>query len=109
MNAPVWLAAILTTIGAMSAHALEIDLPGEEQRIEAAYTCENGTKLDVEFINVGENSLAVVRIDGADPLVFANVIAASGARYTGGVYELWEARGEVTFTKAGEDPTTCKP
>ena len=101
--------ALLATIAVVPAHALTLDLPGEEQRSEANYVCENGTHLAVEFINIGDNSLALAAIDGAGPLVLVNVVAASGARYVGGLYELWEAKGEVSFTRAGDPSMTCRP
>lgn len=100
----------LVAVGAaiVPAAAIEIDLPGEENRIEAQFTCESGTRLDVEFINVGENSLAVIRIDGGSPLVFANVVSANGARYVHGIYEFWDVGREATFTEAGSDAVNCK-
>lgn len=80
-----------------SAAALELDLPGEAQRIRASYACEGGKELDVEFINVGENSLAVMNWEGR-MVVLANVLSGSGARYAGGQYELWDKGGNATLT-----------
>lgn len=100
-------ALAVLALAAGSVHAVELDLPGEEQRIEASYSCGD-TLLDVEFINVGDNSLALIAIDGAAPLVFASVVAASGARYIGGVYEFWDHGGEASFAASGSDPVQCR-
>jgi membrane-bound inhibitor of C-type lysozyme len=94
---------------ALAAQAVTIDLPGEEQRFTEAYACERGTRLDVEFVNVGDNSLAVVKINGGPPLVFTHVVAASGVRYTQGFFEFWTAKGAALFTKVGEETEHCQP
>jgi len=103
------LPAVALALAAAPVLAVEIDLPGEEQRIEASYSCEGGRSLDVEFINIGDNHLAVIRIDGGDPLVFANVVAASGARYTARTYEFWDSGDEAMFTEVGSSSENCQP
>ena len=53
-------------------------------------------KFDVEYIEGGGNSLAIVPIAG-NALVFANVSSGSGARYTAQQYTWWDAKGAVTL------------
>jgi membrane-bound inhibitor of C-type lysozyme len=86
-------AAILAATPAVS---LQLDLPGEEQRFPVHYVCDGGVEFDVEFINVGDTSLALLMIDGTTTLL-ANVISGSGARYAGGAYELWSKGDDATF------------
>jgi len=66
------------------------------------FQCDaEGTKIglpsgpfSVHYFNGAGNSLAVVPIGGKS-LIFANVMAASGARYASGTYIWWEAGGDV--------------
>ena len=82
------------------------------------YQCDpNGAKIGVpagsfavEYINGGGNSLVVVPVSG-NALIFSNVMAGSGARYTAQQYKWWEAGGAVTLTSdalAGKIETSCK-
>lgn len=90
--------------------ALELDLPGEAQRINASYLCDGARELDIEFINVGTNSLAIMDWDG-QKVVMANVLSGSGARYAGGQYEFWDKGGNATLTDLRSDDTNgmaCK-
>lgn len=95
----------LTSVG--FATDLTIRLPDSpaitRQSIE--YQCDaNGPKIgvpsgrfSVEYIDGGGNSLVVVPMSG-NALIFANVIAGSGARYTTQQYTWWEAKGAVTLS-----------
>ena len=76
----LFAAAILFAPVAASAAPVELVLPGQVQRTSVAYSCSDGVDRTADYINVGENSLAVVDIDGA-PIVFVNVMSGSGARY----------------------------
>ena len=66
----------------------------------------------VEYINAGQIALAVLPIQGK-PLVFANVISGSGARYAANRFIWWDAgaRGITlsapSLTGTGEDRGTC--
>lgn len=95
-----------------SAEDLTLRMPGVEvTRIHATFECgAEGIALGlpsgpftVEYLNAGENHLAVLPIHG-QALVFANVISASGARYAAGRYIWWDAgaRG-VTLYAEGVD------
>ncbi len=89
--------------GSSAAAAADLTVPlakGESvERTTTAFRCDaDGVKLGlpagsflVEYINGGGNSLAVLPIH-EKPLVFANVVAADGARYAAGAYVWWDAR-----------------
>ena len=94
------------------AEDLSVRLPGVAvTRIHASFECgADGVALGlpagpftVEYLNAGENHLAVLPVHG-QALVFANVISASGARYAAGRYIWWDAgaRG-VTLYADGID------
>uniref|UniRef100_Q01X78 Periplasmic protein-like protein n=1 Tax=Solibacter usitatus (strain Ellin6076) TaxID=234267 RepID=Q01X78_SOLUE len=83
------------------------------------YQCDsNAPKLglpdgpfQVEYINAGGNSLAVLPISGK-PVIFANVLSGSGARYAAQQYIWWEAAGRsvslTSDTLAGKVESICR-
>jgi membrane-bound inhibitor of C-type lysozyme len=91
---------LIAGIGAsVLAESLSVRLPGVDvTRIHASFECgADGVALGlpagpftVEYLNAGENHLAVLPIHGQG-LVFANVISGSGARYAAGRYIWWDA------------------
>jgi membrane-bound inhibitor of C-type lysozyme len=99
---------------------LTIHLSGSQPitRKKLNFQCDaQGTKMglpagvfSVEYINGAGNSLAVVPVSGAS-LIFANVVAGSGARYAAGQYIWWDAAGRgVTFSSdslAGKAQSVC--
>lgn len=102
------------------AENLTVRLPGVEvTRIRAAFECgADGVALGlpsgpftVEYINAGENHLAVLPLHG-QPLIFTNVIAASGARYAAGRYIWWDAgaRGVTLYAEGidGHPKADCR-
>ncbi len=86
----------LAMLAAVPAPALDltITLPSTGDvavdRLTASYDC-SGATLDVEYINAGSVSLAVFEYD-AEPVVAANVLSASGARYAAG-HLIWWTKG----------------
>lgn len=62
---------------------------------DVRYTCESGKTLSVKYMTVGETPLATMTLNGKT-LVFANVMAASGARYASGPY-VWWTKGSTGF------------
>ncbi|MCM2502203.1 MliC family protein [Aureimonas altamirensis] len=101
-------AIMLAPVGALAA-PVELDLPGQVERTTVVYSCSDGVDRSADYINVGENSLAIVGIDGA-PVVFVNVIAGSGARYAARQYVWWSKGESVTFSNEMESdaaPVTC--
>ncbi|WP_411036731.1 META domain-containing protein [Shinella sp. BYT-45] len=76
-----------------------IRLPGPEQSVAREtlnYQCDAEQRVVVEYINVGANSLAVLRI-GEETVIAANVMSASGAKYAGGRHEWWTKGDEATL------------
>jgi len=82
-------------VGAGTAQALDLDLPGEAERTTVTYECRDsaeaeGWPLAVEYINLPGNNFAILPIDGR-PTLFVSVISGSGAKYV--------AREKVWWTK----------
>ncbi len=105
----IFAAAITLAPAAALAAPVELDLPGQVERTTVAYSCSDGVDRSADYINVGENSLAIVGIDGA-PVVFVNVMAGSGARYAARQYVWWSKGESVTFSNEMESdpaPVTC--
>lgn len=69
-------------------------LPIKDPR-DVRYTCEGGKTLVVKYMTVGDTPLAAMTLNGKT-LVFANVMAASGARYASGPY-VWWTKGPTGF------------
>jgi membrane-bound inhibitor of C-type lysozyme len=116
--AVVTLALALSATVALAAD-LTIHLPGNGtvSRRSVQYACDSAGSaigvpsgpFTVEYINGGGNSLVIVPIAG-NLLIFSNVIAGSGARYTARQYSWWEGRGGVTLgsdSLAGKANSTC--
>ncbi|MBU1174576.1 MAG: MliC family protein [Alphaproteobacteria bacterium] len=83
-------AAALPAEGAGIGLTLMLDTPGEWRH--TAYTCDGReAQLSVAYVNAAPNFLALVPIDG-ETLVFASIVAGSGARYAAGRYE-WRTDG----------------
>lgn len=111
---------LLGLVGTISATDLTIHLPAHPllARQNVLFQCDaTGPQIgvpagpfSVEYINGGGNSLVVVPI-GSNALIFSNVVAGSGARYTAQQYTWWEAGGAVTLTSdslAGKLQSTCR-
>ncbi|MBN9617096.1 MAG: hypothetical protein BGO25_14635 [Acidobacteriales bacterium 59-55] len=97
---------------ACPAEDLTVSLPGVEiTRIQATFDCgAEGVALGlpsgaftVEYLNAGDNHLAVLPLHGKK-LIFTNVVSGSGARYAAARYIWWDAgaRG-VTLYATGVD------
>ncbi|WP_336739564.1 MliC family protein [Aureimonas altamirensis] len=105
----IFAAAIMLAPVAASGAPVELDLPGQVERTSVTYTCSDGVDRTADYINVGENSLAVVGIDG-EPTVFVNVMSGSGARYAARQYVWWSKGDSVTLTNemnSDDAPVTC--
>jgi membrane-bound inhibitor of C-type lysozyme len=116
----IFACAVFCTPG-MEAADLVIHLP-ESTRVERkaiTVTCDAvavklGTppsSFQVEYINAGAISLAVLPVNGKQ-LVFASVISGSGARYAANRFIWWDAgsRG-ITLSapgSSGEDRGSCR-
>ncbi len=121
MKTSLVAAALLFGTGFAQAADLTIPLAKSEsvERMTTEFRCDaDGVALGlptgpflVEYINGGGNSLAVLPIH-EKPLVFANVVAADGARYAAGPYVWWDARPKsVTLsadTAQGHKQSDCR-
>ena len=88
--------------------ALPEPMPASSETV--FYDCA-GREVEATYINAGDISLATLQI-GEDFVVASNVIAASGARYSGGQY-IWWVKGNqadlVDFRNGGmEAVITCQ-
>ena len=106
------LAVVTTLASAAAALAGEITIPladgTDVEKIETVYDCGDRT-VAVTYINAGAISLAVLDMDG-EPVVAANVISASGARYAGAHYVWWSKGDEASLydlMQGGEDAPTA--
>ncbi|MGQ7791664.1 MliC family protein [Faunimonas sp. B44] len=105
--------AAAAPVAAALADDITIALPAGQtvERTKVRYHCEGMTSVDVEYINAGENALAVVTLVRM-PIVFAGVLAASGARYAAGPYVWWTKGRDADFydLRRGEDasPVNCR-
>lgn len=77
------------------AEPLTIDLPGAASAVRdnVAYSCTADRKLAVDYVNVGENSLAIVNL-GDRTVLMVTVLSGSGSRYAGQQY-VWWTKGET--------------
>lgn len=92
---PVLAAAFIVLSGAALADPLAIDLPeaASAERSTVAYSCDGDRKVTAEYINAGDNALAVVDLGDAR-ILMVNVISGSGAQYAGRQY-IWWTKGET--------------
>lgn len=82
-----------------TAEELRIPLPDGTpvQRIAASYACAGTGTRTATYINADGISLLLLPVEGR-PMVFANVLAASGARYAAGPFIWWEHGSTATLT-----------
>lgn len=83
-----------------------------EQRV-TRYDCGTETPVQVSYINAAPNFLAVVPVaDEPEPVIFAAVLSASGARYAAGKW-VWWTKGpdaslyDSTLAEDAEPVLTC--
>ena len=81
-----------------------IHLPSDVdvKRETITYECKDGRKVLADYVNAANVSLAVLRI-GEETVVASNVVAGSGARYAGGIYEWWSRGDEATLRDVLKD------
>lgn len=102
---PALCATMLCATPAVAADVtLMLDAP-EAQALSVNYRCEGtSAPMTVEYINAGEDSLAMVPVEGGRR-VMVSVLAASGARYAGGAFVWWTKgrEGSLYDLRNGED------
>jgi membrane-bound inhibitor of C-type lysozyme len=85
---------------------IELSAQSDFERRVMQYDCSAGEPFSVTYINAAPNFLAVVPIESEpEPLVFAAVVAASGARYAAGQWAWWTKGAEASLydVTLGED------
>lgn len=126
-SARIWVTYLGVVMGALGpavtapAEDIAIHLPQNAtvSRKTVRYRCDvqagkvglPSGSFPVEYIDGGGNSLAVVPING-NPIVFSNVVSASGARYAAQQFIWWDAKGVVTVsadTPSGNVQSICRP
>lgn len=92
---------------------LQLSTDQDFERRTIAYDCGGETLLTVNYINAAPNFLAIVPVEEeAQPLVFAAVFSASGARYAASHW-VWENKGpdaslfDLTQGSDAEAVLTC--
>lgn len=114
MNKIVKVAAISTmALGlSLTAYAEQKNSLSEYEITNTAqFKCAQDT-IKIDFINKKQNNAALVTMkDDVVPNLLVNVIAASGEKYVGGVYELWIQGDNALLTNLMTDPensTDCQ-
>ena len=70
----------------------------------AQFKCAQDT-IKIDFINKKQNNAALVTMEGdVVPNLLVNVIAASGEKYVGGIYELWIQGDNAMLTNLMTNP-----
>jgi membrane-bound inhibitor of C-type lysozyme len=115
---PIWTrlvagAGVVSLSVSAVATDLRIHLNGKQalKRVRAVYKCDaQGVKMGlpsgtftVEYVAGAGNTLAIVPVN-KNSMIFARVIAGSGAKFAAGVFTWWEA-GEKGTTFSLDSPT----
>ena len=86
----VTASCIALSAEAFDSGTIQLKSKGRIQHIQATYDCGPAGRLAVTYVNADPNFLALVPVPGqSQPLLFASVIAGSGARYAAGKYIWW--------------------
>ena len=97
-------------LGLAACASTKSGLEGYTAGSTAIYQCGQD-KISATFLNKEQNSIALISVNGESPTLLANVIAADGAKYQGGIYQLWTKGDKATFTnllKAPKKSIQCK-
>lgn len=84
-------------LGLSACATTQTGLSGYETAAVTHYQCGQD-QVTATFLNKEQNSIALVSVNNESPTLLANVIAASGAKYQGGIYQLWTKGDQATFT-----------
>lgn len=103
--------AVSTLTFALSACVTtESGLDGYTVSSTTAYQCGQD-QISTTFLTKQHNNVALISVNGEAPILLANVISADGAKYQGGIYQLWTKGDKATFTnllKAPKKNIQCK-
>ena len=85
-----------------------LETGAEANILTGLYTCAGGEPFTVQYINAGENNLALLPVDGSER-VFVLTVSASGARYVAGAQEWWTKDDSATLddTTNNAPPVEC--
>lgn len=75
--------------------SIEVENSSPNMRTAARYDCA-GKTVEVEYVNVEPDHLAIVPVEG-QKRIFALVMSASGARYASGQYIWWSKGREASL------------
>lgn len=89
---PFGLAMIAATAAPAAEFTVVVPDATQVRVIERSYDCDNGKEMIVVYYNVDPVYLAQFQVEGVST-VAALVLSASGTRYAGGEWILWE-KGE---------------
>lgn len=90
------ITALATPALAAASLSIALDTGAETSITTARYSCAGGAPFAVQYINAGENNLALVPVDGVER-VFVLTVSASGARYVSGAHEWWSKGDDATL------------
>ena len=109
-RAPALFFALCTPAFAGASLTIPLDIGTEANIITARYSCAGGAPFAVQYINAGENSLALIPVDGSER-VFVATVSASGARYVSGAHEWWSKGDGATLddTMTDDPAVDCTP
>lgn len=79
----------------MAEATLSIALGAADSVETVNYDCDAGDPMRVQYVNTGQDSLALLKIDGAQR-IFVNVTSGSGARYVSRA-DVWSTKGAAGF------------
>jgi membrane-bound inhibitor of C-type lysozyme len=96
------LVALATPALADVSIGVGLDISGDAQVKTSIYDCKGHDPITVQYLDVAPNFLALVPVDGPKPLIFVNVISASGAKYESGQYVWWNKGSEATLSDVTE-------
>ena len=71
---------------------------GQTQTTNTNYDCGSGGKLAVTYLNNDPNAIAIVETGDNQKIMMVNVVAASGAKYVGGIWEWWTKNESGTLS-----------
>lgn len=78
---------------------------GKTETKNVEYQCDNNQTVSVHYVHNDTNSVAVVNLPDRKDLMMINVVAASGNKFAGTVYEWWSKGDTAMLTNIIENKT----
>lgn len=73
------------------------------------YMCSDNLSYAATYYqDENKSDLMDLTLPDGQKVTLANVVAASGAKYTGSIYEWWTKGDTATFTRSGNKPLQCR-